>query len=116
MGETLPDFLQRWAIYIAQIVGLGLGGLAGAHGNLLIHEMAGETITPAQRKATYYMGAMLAVVAPGLIGQMFFNIDVKVAGGLGLCAIIAGVLGVRLGSMFITMPLPFLGKKPDGQG
>lgn len=114
MVENPPDFLQTVGQYMAKTVGLGLAGLAGAHGNLLLHEMAGRVITPAQRKATYYIGTMLAVVCPGVIGQMCFNIDIKVAGGLGACAIFTGMLGVRIASAVITMPLPLFGKK-DGQ-
>lgn len=102
-------FLHDWGDTLA----LGLWGLAGATFTVLAYLAAGKPINRPEIYATLLAGATLAMTGSSLVGALL-GIDISKAGGIGLCALITGMLGFKIASQILRIEiiLPF-GKK-DG--
>lgn len=100
MPETFTEFLLGARDYIWW----GILGLCGATINLLLHRAAGAPLSKATVTATLMSGSLLAVTGSSIIGS-WIGVDVKIAGGLGFCALLTGMLGIKIATLVINMPL-----------
>lgn len=106
--DLIASYLNAWW----DNLWLGFWGFVGATINLLLYKLGGKPLSKPLILATVISGVAMAVLGSGFIG-LLMGIDPTKAGGLGLCALFAGMLGIKVATKVVNMEIKLpVGERP----
>lgn len=103
MLELSTDSLQTmWDYVVLCILSFG-----GATVNLLLYVAGGQPVSKSMAAAILLSGTLLGTTGAGIIGT-YMGIGLGKGMGLGFCAVMTGMLGIKIASGIMTMDLSFM--------